>query len=77
MLDAGGSIGFHAPHDIHVGGRVLPHASGHPRCRKFKKVQVFNMHFRIASADRKFKTCQCYFRVFSNETTNKGRIYTR
>ena len=39
MLDAGGQTGFHAPHDIHVGGRVLPHDSGH-ELRRFGRVGV-------------------------------------
>ena len=33
-----------------------------PKCRKFNKVQVGNMRFRIAAVDKKFKTVQCYFR---------------
>ena len=34
------------------------------KCRRFNKVQVGNMRFRIATMDKKFKTVQCYFRSF-------------
>ncbi len=45
-----------------------------PHCRKFNRVQVGNMKFRIASMDKQFKTVQCYFRSFFDETQrSKGR----